>query len=387
MRRYIRYLYAISLVVSSLLLASCGQDRSGEYYALIGAKTWMYEVMQQHYLFYEDLPAEEELNFFDKPEDFLQSVVSSQDQKNGSVFSHIDSVNVSRVQSDYPTFGLEGALVRNANGDYVVHILYVYPDSPAAEVGLKRDDWVVDVDGRALNTSNYTEYFQRPASSYRYRVATVKDGLPDTSYIDMPAPRIIDQPSVFTYKTISAGGRTAFYILYNSFETADEDLLKAAFNEAAAQSPTDIILDLLKPVSYRAMLFFRMLGTAGMEFAATFVLVGGIYLFVNGIQYLDFFRTVLFFIALLMGMGVKFCIQYLFSLMCFYTDNAYGVSKARETLTNFFSGALVPLAMFPGILREAVNFLPFRGIVYTPCCIFIGFFSIRESIIYKSLSL
>ncbi len=29
MRRYIRYLYAISLVVSSLLLASCGQDRSG----------------------------------------------------------------------------------------------------------------------------------------------------------------------------------------------------------------------------------------------------------------------------------------------------------------------------------------------------------------------
>lgn len=71
MRRYIRYLYAISLVVSSLLLASCGQDRSGEYYALIGAKTWMYEVMQQHYLFYEDLPAEEELNFFDKPEDFF----------------------------------------------------------------------------------------------------------------------------------------------------------------------------------------------------------------------------------------------------------------------------------------------------------------------------
>ena len=244
MKRYVIYLYAMGLVLPSLFFASCGQDRSGEYYALIGAKTWMYEVMQQYYLYYEDLPPEEDLNFFDKPETFLQSVVSSQDQKNGSVFSHIDSVNVSRVQSVYPTFGLEGALVRNANGDYVVHILYVYPDSPAAEVGLKRDDWVVDVDGRALNTSNYTEYFQRPASSYRYRVATVKDGLPDTSYIDMPAPRIIDQPSVFTYKTISAGGRTAFYILYNSFETADEDLLKAAFNEAAAQSPTDIILDL-----------------------------------------------------------------------------------------------------------------------------------------------
>lgn len=244
MRKYIVYVGFVCIVLPVLFFSSCGQDRSGEYYALIGAKTWMYDIMQQHYLYYEDLPAEEELNFFDKPETFLQSVVSSQDQKNGSVFSHIDSVNVSRVMSAYPTFGLEGALIRNANGDYVVHILYVYPNSPASEVGLQRNDWVVDVNDRALNSSNYVEYFQRPIASCRYRVARVKDGLPDTSYVDMPAPRIIEQPSVFTYKTISVGSRKAFYILYNGFETADEDLLKAAFNEAMVQSPSDIILDL-----------------------------------------------------------------------------------------------------------------------------------------------
>ena len=36
--------------------------------------------------------------------------------------------------------------------------------------------------------------------------------------------------------------------------------------------------------------------------------------------------------------------------------------------------------MFPGILREIANVLPFQGIIYTPCSIFIGTFSIRESI-------
>ena len=123
MRKYIVYVGFVCIVLPVLFFSSCGQDRSGEYYALFGAKTWMYDIMLQHYLYYEDLPAEEELNFFDKPETFLQSVVSPQDQKNGSVFSHIDSVNVSRVMSAYPTFGLEGALIRNANGDYVVHIL------------------------------------------------------------------------------------------------------------------------------------------------------------------------------------------------------------------------------------------------------------------------
>ncbi|HJD09712.1 MAG TPA: peptidase S41 [Candidatus Phocaeicola caecigallinarum] len=244
MKRSLFHIHALCMLASALFLASCGQDRSGEYYALIGPKTWMYETMQQHYLFYEDLPTEEGLNFFDKPETFLQSVVSSQDQKNGSVFSHIDSVNVSRVQSAYPTFGLEGSLIRNTNGDYVVHILYVYPDSPASEVGLKRNDWVVSVNDRALNTSNFESFFQRPSSSCRYRVATEVDGQPDTSYVDMPAPRIIEQPSVFTYKTITAGNKKAFYILYNGFETDDEESLKAAFNEAAAQSPSDIILDL-----------------------------------------------------------------------------------------------------------------------------------------------
>ncbi len=143
----------------------------------------------------------------------------------------------------------------------------------------------------------------------------------------------------------------------------------------------DIILDLLKPLSYRGMLFFRMLGTAGMEFAVTFLLVGSIYLTVNGVRYLNGIRILLFLTALLLGMGIKFCIQYIFSLMCFYTDNSYGVTKAREILTNFFSGALIPLAMFPDMLRRIVDYLPFRGIIYTPCCIFIGTFSIHDSVL------
>ena len=55
-----RLLYACLALMG--LLSSCGEDRSGEYYALIATKTWIYEVMQENYLFYEDIPAEEKLN-------------------------------------------------------------------------------------------------------------------------------------------------------------------------------------------------------------------------------------------------------------------------------------------------------------------------------------
>ena len=63
MKKYPIYLL-ISLLLPSVFLGSCGEDRSGEYYALIAAKTWIYETMQQNYLFYEDLPAEDNIDFF-----------------------------------------------------------------------------------------------------------------------------------------------------------------------------------------------------------------------------------------------------------------------------------------------------------------------------------
>lgn len=142
----------------------------------------------------------------------------------------------------------------------------------------------------------------------------------------------------------------------------------------------DIILDFLKPASYRGMLFFRLVGNAAVEFGIALIFTGTLYLCVNGTQGLSVLRTILFLISLFCGQGVKFCIQYLFSMLCFYTDNAYGVSKAREILTNFFSGAIIPVSMFPEFCRKIVAWLPFQGIVYTPGSIFIGTYSLEQSL-------
>lgn len=96
--------------------------------------------------FYEDIPAEEKLDFFKKPADFLASAASSKDQKGGYVFSHVDSVlTTSRATSTYPCFGFEAALVRELNA---LRVLYVQPNSPAKEAGLKRGDWIIAIDSQ-----------------------------------------------------------------------------------------------------------------------------------------------------------------------------------------------------------------------------------------------
>lgn len=237
------------------LLSSCGEDRSGEYYALIASKTWIYDVMQENYLFYEDIPAEEKLDFFKKPAEFLASAVSSKDQKNGYVFSHVDSV-LSRATSTYPCFGMEATLVRTETGTHALRVLYIQPDSPAQEAGLKRGDWIIAADNQTISANDYSTYVSQPKKAYSFTLGKynpypeeVDD--PEFNYIEfdtlgtvqMSAPRYVEEKDVLKTGIISSGSRKAFYLLYNEFDE-NTDLLKEVLSQMSGQQFDDVILDL-----------------------------------------------------------------------------------------------------------------------------------------------
>lgn len=231
--------------VISLTLMACGEDRSGEYYALIASKTWIYETMQQNYLFYEDIPAEESLDFFQPPENFLKNAASSRDQKNGTLFSHIDSVNVSRSLSSSPTFGYEAALIRTGSGDYAIRVLYTQPGSPAEEAGLKRGDWIIAANNKKIGSGDYSKYVSAPTQSYTFTLGNYNgEGFDTLGVTEIPAPRYIEETNLMKTSFITAGNRTAAYILYNSFGADDTETLQNMFVEIAARQPNDIILDL-----------------------------------------------------------------------------------------------------------------------------------------------
>lgn len=231
--------------VISLTLMACGEDRSGEYYALIASKTWIYETMQQNYLFYEDIPAEESLDFFQTPETFLKNAASSRDQKNGTLFSHIDSVNVSRALSSSPTFGYEAALIRTGSGDYAIRVLYTQPGSPAEEAGLKRGDWIIAANNKKIGSGDYSKYVSAPTQSYTFTLGYYNgEGFDTLGVTEIPAPRYIEETNLMKTSFITAGNRTAAYILYNSFGADDTETLQNMFVEIAARQPNDIILDL-----------------------------------------------------------------------------------------------------------------------------------------------
>ena len=47
---------------------------------------------------------------------------------------------------------------------------------------------------------------------------------------------------------------------------------------------------------------------------------------------------------------------------------------------NFFSGQLIPIDFFPAALKNALDYLPFSGMSYTPVMIYLGKYSTNQII-------
>lgn len=228
---------------------SCWQDRSGEYYALVGSKNWIYTTMQEYYLYYQDLPEESELDFFQKPAEFLSSVVSEKDGKNGVTYSHIDSIKTAdtRSLSESPTFGFEAVMLQTQQGSYAMQVLYTQPQSPAEEAGLKRGDLIIGADNTEISSGDYSKYVTNPTTTHSFILGNYNADtgqIDTTGTVEMPAPRIIEIQNLLKTTLLDTGTRKAAYILYNEFGQNDIAQWQALYGQLAATQPNDIILDL-----------------------------------------------------------------------------------------------------------------------------------------------
>lgn len=240
---------------------SCGVDRWPEYAHQIELDSWMYDIMQENYLWYGDMPSYDDVNLFLDPEAFLAKVKSKRDS-----YSFVDSV----LEAPLPTYGFDYSLVRNPDIDtaYNALITYVIPESPAAKAGLKRGDWIVKVDTSYISKKYETVLLQgvnpidittgtyqkvppveppvegeEPEDVYKVVISgTAKIGA---------AVSLEDNPvHAHTVLTLSDGTKVG-YIMYSSFtagtnaspEKFNDDLRKIS-DEFSQQSIDRVILDL-----------------------------------------------------------------------------------------------------------------------------------------------
>lgn len=242
-----------------LLLASCGEDRSGEYYALTEENQWIYNEMKQYYLWYDQMPTPSRDAFFGDPEDFFGDLLISTDKY--SYYEAIDSATTRSI--DYTsTYGFDFVLYTNPLGtssEVFARVILVLPNTPADKAGLKRGDWIKSVGGTAVTNNNYG-YLMEGSATTLETVALATDTTTTSGYTWVEGAQLqlaASGPALlypFYVDTIyTAGSHKVAYFMYNRFtpgpnydgdETAYNSVMNGIFDRYKRAGITDLIVDL-----------------------------------------------------------------------------------------------------------------------------------------------
>ena len=250
------------------VLCSCGEDRTGEFYALIEDRQWIEETMQANYLWAEDMPViENEDDYFKEPQTFFKSLLSKNAMNGkGDKYSYMEEdpkapqqESRSQMLDRTSTYGMEFELTNDPTGttNHIhAHVLYVLDGSPAQLAGITRGDWLSSVNGQRITTSNY----QLLKNGGSIKVARTRIYSTELGYTWQPADTLNLAASItmeinpFLIDTLyQVEGQRIAYLMYNEFSTGPEnkgteetynEQMKAIFANFKAQQPDALILDL-----------------------------------------------------------------------------------------------------------------------------------------------
>ena len=85
-----------------------------------------------------------------------------------------------------------------------------------------------------------------------------------------------------------------------------------------------------------------------------------------------FFSFLLFFPGACLALLLRILLVDVFSLLCFYSTGHLGISWTRTALFDFFSGALIPVVMFPRWLKTISYATPFPYMMQVPIALLLG---------------
>jgi ABC-2 type transport system permease protein len=77
-------------------------------------------------------------------------------------------------------------------------------------------------------------------------------------------------------------------------------------------------------------------------------------------------------VSVVLAVVVSFALRFLYNLPAFWLLDIRGVVLLVVSVNLFFSGAIVPVAYFPGWLKTVADALPFAAILQTPVDVWLG---------------
>ena len=127
----------------------------------------------------------------------------------------------------------------------------------------------------------------------------------------------------------------------------------------------------MRPMHHRFFALSQKIGHRTLGFFFEFLPCILIFLFVFRIDILpaNWLWTIL---SVILAFFMNFYVNYCLGMTAFFLVKANGVRVVYQLLAQIFSGALIPLHFFPGIMQYVMLFLPFQYTNYIPAMVWTG---------------
>ncbi|SCB37915.1 ABC transporter permease [Rhizobium lusitanum] len=135
----------------------------------------------------------------------------------------------------------------------------------------------------------------------------------------------------------------------------------------------DVVVWLLKPLSYPLYLFANECGSFGYRLMTQVIpTVAFTALFYGMLAPASLFHALMFIAFWALSFTLLFLMSALFGLIAFWLMTSFSLDWILGALLQLFSGLLVPFWFFPEPLATAARHLPFAWVVYYPNAVYLG---------------
>ena len=241
MKKILYHIFALLLL--TIALASCGEDRTHEYLEKTEENQWIFNKMKEVYLWADDIKQPERSLFFGTTSKFFTSLLNKNDKS--SFFT--DTISTG-------SYGLDFTLLRDPLGvkmnRYYALVLFVRPGSPAEAAGIERGMWISGINGKTMTSTSGKQLLSGNAIEIATSVIEYDDenekyywATGDTIAIQQSRAfdsKAICLDTIYNVRSNKVGYIVCSNLCGDSFETeVQQTMLDFATNDV-----TDIVIDL-----------------------------------------------------------------------------------------------------------------------------------------------
>jgi ABC-2 type transport system permease protein len=131
----------------------------------------------------------------------------------------------------------------------------------------------------------------------------------------------------------------------------------------------------LRPIHHRFFALSQKIGHRILGFAFEFIPCALIFVFLFRIPLVPA-QPLWALASIALAFLMTFYLNYSIGLTGFWLVKADGLRFVIQTMQTVFSGSLIPLVFFPGIMQKILFFLPFQYMLYVPSMVCAGTYSL-----------